>query len=75
MDDVAVRRLHPEVLVTRKEAERLWPGPVDVLGREDAKEQGARVGLPVEREQQLERTLRHVPRPPGAARELLEAAR
>ena len=75
VDDVAVRRLHPEVLVPREEAERLGPGPVDVLRREDAKEQGARVGLPVEREQQLERTLRHVPRPPGAARELLEAAR
>ena len=59
----------------REEAERLGPGPVGVLRREDAKEQGARVGLPVEREQQLERTLRHVPRPPGAARELLEAAR
>ena len=75
MDDVAVRWLHPEVLVAREEAERLRPGAVGVLGREDTQEQGARVGLPIEGEQQLERALHDVPRPPRTAGVLLEPAR
>ena len=75
VDDVAVRWLHPEVLVAREEAEGLGPGAVGVLGREDAHQQGACVGLPVQGEQQLERALRHVPGAPRAAGVLLETAR
>jgi len=70
---VAVGRLHPEVLVPGQESERLWPGAVGVLRGEDRQQQVTGVLLPVEGEEQLERTLDHVAGAPGAAGELLEA--
>ncbi|MHC5058018.1 MAG: hypothetical protein ACYTKD_25435 [Planctomycetota bacterium] len=73
-DDVAVR-VAGRPLAPAVEEERLRPVAVGLLVRVDREQERARLVVTPQREQELERPLADVARPPPAAAVLLEAAR
>jgi hypothetical protein len=74
-DDVAVRVVGADAAIAIEEREPLRPVAVRVLLPEDAQQQITDRRPAADREQQLDRALAHVARPPAPAGELLEAAR